>query len=534
MTLYEALLSTPGERICAIAAFYGLALPEVPRSAGAEAEAAARVASHLLVPANAVVAMKGLNQEEILALRLITVAAGGFGVVVEQCHQKLNQLSRKWRRNGAKVINALISRGLVYTRREDYRHVYFVPSDLRSVLADFFLSDIFKESAFEDPKFNPRHRLDAVAPLRHICLFLSYLRKNEVKLTQSGTIFKKAQNDLSPIIEEDETAMGGTLFPIRYPPRLAFLLYFAKSRNLVEETDGAIQPGANVEDWMRATYTQWRQDLFDYWQQSFVAQDTDLQTLLWIIMMAPENSVLSLESLLSEMDTLSTSHSSHGLSLRVEKNLVDFLEYLGGLEVATNINGTFVRPTALGRALFGSDSQWPQEVFDQHVYVQSNFEILVPCTIAPRLLWAVDGFADLVKPDQMMVYRLSRDSMYRALAHSYRPDIVQDFLKSRSKTPIPQNVAYSISHWGTSYGRVEFEEAMLLKCDVPELADELMLSPKIRPHLKGRVGPCHLVVDRNSYDRLVTALSEEGYMPKLGGPGHFSLGPEIAADTQRA
>ncbi len=508
MNLYEAFSSTSAERLKSIAAFYGLQTT---------CDLAAKVASHLVVPANVLVAMNGLNSEEILALRLITIAAGGQGVVVEQCHQKLNQLSRKWRRNGAKVIEALISRGLVFTRREGYRHIYFVASDLRGFLADYFLSEIYRSAVVDSARFAPRRRHDGAMPLRHMCLFLSYLRKNEVKLTQSGNMFKKSQTEISALIEEEAAPLDEALFPVRYPPRLAFLLYFGKSKSLVEERGGALVLGQKAYPWIEAPYESWRQDLFDYWRQTFIAQDSDLQTLLWIVMMAPKDNILSLESLLAEMDTLSTSHSSHGLNLRVERSLVDFLEYLGGLEVASSINGLFIRPTDMGRVMFNPGASWPDETFDESVYVQANFEVLVPCSVGPRVIWAIDAFAELLKSDQMMVFKLTRNSVYRALVLSYTPETIKAFLESHCKSPVPQNVSYSISHWGTSYGRLEFEEAILLKCDTAELADELLLSPRIRPHLQGKVGPRHLVVNRTSYDQLIAALADEGYMPKVDG-----------------
>lgn len=520
MKLSEALCKTSPERIWGVAAFYGIQ-PEKPGVQGAQgeplkAELCDRIAAHLLIPANALVAMNGLTQEEMLALRLITIAAGGDGVVVEQCHQKLNQLSRKWRRNGAKVIEALISRGLVFTRREGYRHIYFVASDLREVLAEFFLTRLYETAVVDNARFSPRRAGDFAAPLRHICLFLSYVRKHEVKLTQSGNIFKKAQNEIQSLIEEEAAPLDESLFPVRYPPRMAFILYFSKSKGMVEERSGSLCIGQKAFPWLETSYESWRRDLFDYWKQTFITQDSDLQTLLWVIMRAPEGSVLSLESLLSEMDTLSTNHSSHGLEMRVERNLVDSLEYLGGVEVASSINGLFIKPTATGRALFGSEL-YPEEHFDQYVYVQSNFEVLVPSTVGPRILWAVDSFAELVKQDQMMVLKLTRKSVYRALLLSYSSETIQSFLREHSKSPVPQNVSYSIAHWGNAYGRIEFEEAILLKCDTAELADELLLSPRIQPHLKGKVGPCCLVVDRTAYDQLLSALSDEGYMPKING-----------------
>lgn len=517
MNLIQALSASSRERAKSIASFYGLLAPTgaLPDNASHE-ELAGAIASHLLVPAHTVVAMHGLNQEEMLALRLITLAAGGSGVVIEQCHQKLNQLSRKWRRNGAKVIEALISRGLVYIRREGYRHIYFVPEDLREVLSPFFLEDIYRASCVDLQRFTPRHRADFAAPLRHLVLFLSYFRKNEVRIAQSGTMFKKAQNDLIALMGEENTPMEDTLFPVRYPPRLAFLLYFAKSKGLVEERNGMLRLGSQAASWVKTDSRSCRQELFDYWRQTFVSQDVDLQTMLWIMMQAPKDLAMSMESLLEEMNTLSTSHSSHGLNLRAERNLVEALEYLGGLEVARNLNGLFVRPTALGRAMFGL-APWPDEKWDEHVYVQSNFEILVPCTVRPEMLWAVDAFAELLKPDQIMVYKLTRNSVYRAMLHSHTPQTIEEFLIRYSKTPVAQNVKYSIAHWGTSYGRIEFEETILLKCDTEQLAEELMLHPKIRPYIKHRVGPLYLSVDGEQYDQLVTVLSDEGYMPKVNG-----------------
>lgn len=529
MDLLEALLSSSLERVRGIAGFYGLWGPA--GGVGTEISIdhlAKAVRGHLLVPANVLVAMHGLNQEEVLALRLITVAAGGSGVVVEQCHQKLNQLSRKWRRNGAKVIDALISRGLVYTRREGYRHVYFVPSDLREILSGFFLNDIYQVAVADGARFSPRHKSDFAAPLRHLCLFLSYVRKNDVKLTQAGTMFKKAQNDISTLVDEEEIPMEDSLFPVRYPPRMAFLLYFARSKGLVEERNGMLKLSPSAAEWADGPTRDRRQELFDYWRQTFIIQDTDLQTLLWIVMHSPAGSVLSLNDLLTEMDTLSTSHSSHGLNLRSEHSLVDLLEYLGGLDVQTSLNATYLRTTHLGRALFGLES-WPEEAWDNHVYVQSNFEILVPCTVSPSVLWPIDAFAELAKADQMMVYKLTRNSVYRAMLHSYSPDAIQKFLAVHSKTPVAQNVAYSISHWGTSYGRIEFQETILMKCDTEELADELMLHPKIRPYIKQKVGPCYLTVDSESYDQLVAALSDEGYMPKVDVARRFT--PQTAGQT---
>ena len=153
MRLVEALLSSSVES--SIAAFYGFLEPT-----GALSDKALKRKLPTSPPLGAGKPNsrdERPNPEEMLALRLITLAAGGSGVVIEQCHQKLNQLSRKWRRNGAKVIEALISRGLVFVRREGYRHIYFVPEDLREVLSGFFLNDIYKTTFVDLQRFTLRN-----------------------------------------------------------------------------------------------------------------------------------------------------------------------------------------------------------------------------------------------------------------------------------------------------------------------------------------------------------------------------------------
>ncbi len=520
MNLLDALLTTSRERLGSIAFFYGISDARQNESSLAEA-----IASHLLVPAHAMVAIRGLSDEETIALRLITLSSGGSGVVVEQCHRKLNQLSRKWRRNASKVVEVLLARGLVFIRREDYRHIYFVPEDLRSILCGSFLSELYAGAAVEEAKWPPRQGTDFAAPLRHLCLMLSYIRKNEVRLTQSGTIFRKAQNDLSALLDEEEQDASEALSGIRYSPRLALLIYFAKTNGLVEERDGMLHLGRSIESWMEKSYSHWREELFDYWKRTFVAQDPELLTLLWIIRYSPDNLVMSMRRLLDQMETLSTSHSTQGLSARAERNLIGSLEYFGVLETASTASDLLIRVTSLGHRLLESSSL-DEQPFEKHVYVQSNFEVLVPCTVEPRILWKIESFADLVKPDQMMVYKISRGSVYRSFLYSYTPQMILHFLETHSKIPVAQNVSYSVSQWAMSFGRIEFEEVILIKCDSEELADELMLSPKIRPHLKERIGPSCLVVKPGAYEQLVSILSDEGYMPKVSSA--FGLTPQPA------
>lgn len=512
MDLLESLHCTPLERVKEIG--YSLRLGEDFSSEDLK-DLAERISEFLLNPLNVKTILERLQAEEILALRLITLSGGGHGVIVEQCHQRLNRLSKKWRRNCAKVMEALVGAGLVHLRREDYRQIYFVPEDLGTVLSDIFLKEIYERiSAREDlaPSFATS---DLGASLRHLCLFLSYIRKNKVKMAANGLIFKKSQAEMAALLDECEPPEGGTSSALGYPPRLSLLFHFAKSKNLIEERSGILALTEHVEPYLKEDYRVWRKDLYDHWHNRALSQDADLRTVFWLIMKAPLSAAMSLDLLLHEMEGLSTTHATHILPVKVKKLLLEPLQYLGAIETECGQDATYLRPTPIGKALICLCA-WPQERWDDYLYVQPNFEILIPQTAEPKTFWVLDGFSDLKAPDQMALYKLTKESVYRALLKGYTWKGILEFLQERSKIPVAQNISYSLSHWGVSYGRIEFEEAVLLKCDTKELAEELMMSPKIKPFVKRKVGPCYLLLDKKGYKDLADILKEEGYMPKLG------------------
>ena len=527
LNLYQSLVSLPLPRLREIASFYGLAEyrddplrahgpgghPQAETSPAEEqaTDLAMKVARHLLVPANLMVAMKGLDEEELTAAKLIALSRNGAGVAMEQCHQRLNQISRKWRRNGARVVEGLLKRGLVFTERQGYRQVYYVPEDLRSILGGWFLDGIYAHAIQADPA--GRRFPDPNACLRHVFLFLSYVRKNGCKLTQNGTLFKRTQQELAVFLGPDES-VDDALFPVRYPPRLAFIVFFARSRSLVKEEGGMLVLGPKAAEWRTQDIRSLRKDLFDYWMQTFMSHDPDLTTLFWIMMRSPEGSWLSLESLLGEMENLTLNHAPNGFNIRAEKNLVGDLEYLGALDVSRSFGTTAVRVTSLGKALAGL-SPWPEEKFEDRIYVESNFEVMVPSGVHPSLLWDIDFFADIIRADQMMIFKLTRSSVYRAIRNGIDPASMLRFFEAHSATPLPQNVTYSINHWAGAYGRVELSDALIIKCDSPELAEELSLSRKIAPYVIERLGPLCLRVSRSARAEVSRILVDEGYMPKL-------------------
>jgi len=149
-------------------------------------------------------------------------------------------------------------------------------------------------------------------------------------------------------------------------------------------------------------------------------------------------------------------------------------------------------------------------------WVQPNFEILAPPRLAPALRWQLEMVATPVKMDHACIYALTKEAALGFFDRGGDIGQMVGFLEKYSKSPLPQNVLFTIREWGASYGRVSFLDVFLLRCDDAKLADEIEHHPKLRPYVRRRFDQNHLVVSRDQYEPLLAALQKQGYLPRKG------------------
>ena len=497
MELKHCLGQLPGEALNRLAGRYELDRDDeaLPERLG---EALLSLASNSLV--------SSFQDEQVWALKLICLCRQGQGLVVEQCHQKLNQTTRQWRRNSGKVVQALMDSGLVFTKRCNYRQVYFVPNPLRDVLIPQLTADIWARCT--EPATSHDLESDDLKAVRLLYLFLSYVSKNPVRLTQAGGIFKRAQRDIMAYLDIVERFPEEGPVPVNYPPSLALLYYYCRSRRLVENRDGRLIPSEQLEEWLATSPEEKVLDLFSFWQEAYLQQDTDLDTLFGLVRLAPTESFLKTKILLKEMESFSLGQSWQGLAARAERFFFSPLNLLGMLETVEVDGERLSRLNELGRKLK------LESPLESTFFVQPDYELLVPKNLHPDLLWTLETFCDLEHPDQLMVYRLHKHSVYRALNSGMTIKKITEFLKKGSKHQLPSNILSLLSEWGSTYGRLELLDVLVLHCEDEQLAREIEASKRLASFVEGKLTEKHLIIKRERHKELLNALTEEGYMPK--------------------
>jgi hypothetical protein len=130
MQLLECLSRLPADQLTRIAASVGLA-PDDDRDALEQ-----QLVALLTDGARLQALLADLADEEWAALKVVFFNGGDQGITVELCHQIVNLLSGKRRKTSARAVEDLQDRGLIYARTQNYRQVFFIPSDLLEVLTD--------------------------------------------------------------------------------------------------------------------------------------------------------------------------------------------------------------------------------------------------------------------------------------------------------------------------------------------------------------------------------------------------------------
>jgi len=157
------------------------------------------------------------------------------------------------------------------------------------------------------------------------------------------------------------------------------------------------------------------------------------------------------------------------------------LYLLGVIEMGYDANGraTSIRLTQMGMELLelipGTELEGAG-----HLVVNPDFEVvLFPESRSHELIYRLDAFCERELSDSLYHYRITPGSLHRGLSQGQNLDDMLQLLSERSRTPLPQNVEFSLESWAKSDGMVTWDGTGMLTCDAPEILDRLQLHPEL-------------------------------------------------------
>jgi Helicase conserved C-terminal domain len=167
-----------------------------------------------------------------------------------------------------------------------------------------------------------------------------------------------------------------------------------------------------------------------------------------------------------------------------------------------------------------------------HVVVQADRTVVAPGPLEPELAREIGLVADVESAGGATVYRVTEDTVRRALDAGRSAADLHELFRTRSVTPVPQSLSYLIDDVARRHGRLRGgAAAAFLRCDDTVLLTELLAHPVAARCRMRRLAPT-VLVSPLSLAALLDEVRGAGFLPVAEGPDGQVV--DLRAGTRRA
>lgn len=432
------------------------------------------------------------------------------------------------------MLHMLAREGVVYPTGAGSRTVYVCPTDIWRRLYD--LASRSMQGAVQSSVSGPvAYRQDGLALARDEAAFLLYTLRHDVRLTQEGAIFRRQQIQLLQLFEVSEDVLPQQVgwrfgFGRRfhdYPDRLALVYDHLYALGcLLETSDGRLcADAASADAHLQRPEAARGEELFRFWLRTYRPAIPMLRTVVARMAELTRHAWIYADSLQRLWADGIKAYYYESAEQILERRILGMLVHLGVLARGSAEDGAALyRLTPEGAAwcLGKGGGEALLEAADEappHVgaVVQSTFDVLLPATAEAAVGRELQMMADIVQSDRMRVYRLTRDSVYRALKLGIGAERMLAFLRAITDRPLPGNVERTLVQWCDAYGKVTLSTVALLTMRDDQTTAEVCRMTPVADRLLREVAPSVLAFPVEDAPFLESFLEKVGYLVRVDG-----------------
>jgi hypothetical protein len=378
----------------------------------------------------------------------------------------------------------------------------------------------------------------------NITRFLGFLIDHNVRFTVRGEIFKTTEKRLQ---EELIPNPGRELSRNEV---LEFIQSFTRQAHLIESTgERTFAFTAQGRDWENQDLEHKLRALLEYaideripgsetfhqarMRRILIRLLKRVEPLVWYdLMYVP---FLARNTYLCSLDELDVeAHFSTRLSQgqytphedpqRMAWNLVNWVRHrlylLGIVDLGYDKSGRPVamRLTRVGARLLGvSDGSPTRSARVGNLVVTPDFEVvLFPTGDDAELIHDLDRFCVRGPQSGVLHFAISEKSVQRALIEGMYLRRILETLENNSRTPVPQNVMFSIRSWAVRAGLMHLGKDHVVACEDPELMKRFAHDPGVRPLIAETLSDTRVRLrPGGTLKRLTSLLRELNYLVEL-------------------
>ncbi len=382
--------------------------------------------------------------------------------------------------------------------------------------------------------------VDLISNISH---FLSFILGHDVRFTVRGEIFKTTERKIL------QTLIPNPGRELSREEVLAFIYRFTRSRKLIDSTgERTIAMTKEGREWGQLELpdklelllehaVEERDPDSEYLHQThlrriFLRLVKRIESGIWYDLMylpflARNTYIASLDDMGVE-PVIAERRKSAGFIAkedpqRMAWSLVRWIRkrlfLLGLVDLGYDSTGRPVamRLTAIGARAFGMIPTQTADPALGTLVVTPDFEVvLFPTGDDSELVHDLDRFCDRDKKGHLLHYRITEASVLRALSEGLYLDRIIATLDEHSRTPLPQNVRFSVRDWALRAGLMTLDSELRVHCEDGETWKRFRQDPGVRTYvaefesegvarLKGRSSP----------KRMQAVFRDLGYLVEL-------------------
>lgn len=388
---------------------------------------------------------------------------------------------------------------------------------------------------------------DITGEVLHI---LSYIAIHGMPLTAKGTIHKKTLGRLGEMTVLESSDFEGLALsyahPDVYPVHIAVIMDLLFSLGLVRKEEGQITIDEDVlNSWLDLSNEQMRQNIYHIAVERYGPSIPGAQHFRSLLTCCGRRDAgLSWLSL----DMLCTCLVDNGFASQMSTNELAvaatgwarLLAAFGYGELGSSTDGTyyfrFEEPVDDDADRAEDRDEVRSEDRYSGIFVQPDFEVMVPQSASKRLTWILEGCAELKARDRMTIYKLTKERLHLAAEHGLEPDTVMEWLEQYSETGVPDQVRLTLEQWGDELGKTTLEAVILLRCANLKDADAIEAHPSYsmwRSDVE-RIGPNYFIVNKDKLSEIQKNLTAMGLSPAKGIKGLSADAPVYPLTKEQA
>ncbi|WP_186323438.1 helicase-associated domain-containing protein [Paenibacillus xylanexedens] len=449
--------------------------------------------------------------------------------------------------SGAEARVGLIGlrqKGWIKTTRKTWgEHLYYIPNVLLPQLTEVFAIKVGSgnthDGSEEAQHIGQSHMItrnhiqvlheaevDIAAEFLHL---MAWIIHDGLPLTSKGMIHKRTLRQLCSITALHESHFRGLHIhdddQEGYPVHIAIALDLLLRLGLLEKSDTHVYiSNERLQAWINRSWSSMYCEIYNICAERYGMSEPYAQHFRSrLLILAPAiNEWFPIRSLLpwrdevqvEEQDLLRCDNANpKSLSpLHLVQSWLRALVGLGFGEVGHDATGEvvyrwLVQPADLccsGDPIY--DEKLDKEKFG--LFIQPDFEILLPPEAPPHVRWRLELCAELVTRDRMSIYRLTKESVMKAVRIGFTLDQIVLFLNNHAMTGIPEHVHLALQQWG------QVPEDHLAKAPNPSeptleashRADELVINLNVRS--QGTINTAETPYEEDDESHVSTELDE--------------------------